>query len=496
MNALTAARAQMEVSLAFHMIFAALGIGMPLLMVIAEGLALKTGSAELRALARKWGKATALLFAVGAVSGTALSFELGLLWPGLMRFAGAVVGPAFALEGYAFFIEAIFVGLYLYGWDRLSPKAHWLCGIPVALSGMLSGIFVVAVNAWMQTPVAYTIAHGQASPTTGWAVFLAPAWPAMAVHSTISCYAATSFAVAGIYAWALFKAKSKASAAGKVEGAGEGGAESAASEESVKSNIVYHRYGLRVSLSVAVVAAILQLPSGHFVAQSVAKFQPIKLAAMEALYHTERGAPLLLGGLPDRAQQVVHGAIPFPKMLSLVAYDDLNATVRGLDEFPVDQWPNETVTHLAFDLMVSCGTILLGVSGLWALWLLRARRAKAKTPSDSKNPHPWLLQLTAYCAPLGFVALEAGWFVTEVGRQPWVVRGLLRTAEAVTPASGVRLSYWLFSVLYLSLGLVLISLLRALSRQPLPLRSAASVSSASSSASQSSGNSSGAEVAS
>jgi cytochrome d ubiquinol oxidase subunit I len=456
MNALTAARAQMEVSLAFHMIFAALGIGMPLLMVIAEGLSLRARSDSerdlLRALARKWGKATALLFAVGAVSGTALSFELGLLWPGFMRFSGAVIGPAFALEGYAFFIEAIFVGLYLYGWERLSPRHHWLCGLPVALSGMLSGIFVLAVNAWMQTPVGYVLRDAMAVPTDGWSVFRAPAWPAMALHSTLSCYAATSFAVAGIYALNLAKIRAKSTHH----------ANDISAKSTALDSVRYHQAGLRIALAVGITAVVLQLPSGHATAQSVARFQPIKLAAMEALYHSERGAPLLVGGLPDREGQVVRGAIRLPKMLSLIAYDDRNAWVRGLDDFAPDERPNELVTHLAFETMVMSGMTLLALSGLWIIWGLYAKRARTK---GLRPPVPLLLlKLTGLGAPLGFVALEAGWFVTESGRQPWVVRGLLRTAQAVTPASGITASFWLFSVLYLALGAALVTLLRALGK--------------------------------
>jgi cytochrome d ubiquinol oxidase subunit I len=430
MTPLTAARAQMEVSLAFHMVFAALGIGMPLLMLIAEGLWLRTGRQEFRGLARTWAKATALLFAVGAVSGTALSFELGLLWPGFMRFAGAVVGPAFALEGYAFFIEAIFVGLYLYGWDRLSPKGHFWCGVPVALSGLLSGAFVVAVNAWMQTPVAYTIVDGRAAPVVGHSVFLAPSWPAMALHSSLSAYAATGFAVAGVYAYGLLRGRDDA----------------------------HHRAGLRVALAVGAIAAALQLPSGHHSAQSVAREQPLKLAAMEALYHTERGAPLLVGGWPDRDREVVRYGIALPKLLSLVAFNDADAPVRGLREWPRDQRPNEQLTHGAFQLMVGSGTAMILLASLWALDRARSMRTRAAEPR-------WLLRATLACAPLGMLALEAGWFVSEAGRQPWVVRGLLRTRDAVTPASGLALSFWSFSLLYAGLGAALVSLLLGLARR-------------------------------
>lgn len=430
MSPLTAARAQMEVSLAFHMIFAALGIGMPLLMVLAEGLWLRTKKPEYRELARMWAKATALLFAVGAVSGTALSFELGLLWPGFMRFAGAVIGPAFAMEGYAFFIEAIFVGLYLYGWDKLSPRAHFLAGIPVAISGVLSGAFVVAVDAWMQTPVAFRVIDGRAAPTTGWAVFLAPSWPSMAIHSSLSCYAATAFAVAGVYAWGLLK----------------------------KREDDYHRAGLRLSLSVAAVAISLQMLSGHHSAQEVARTQPIKLAAMEALYHTERGAPLLIGGLPDRANERVNLAIPLPKMLSVLAYNDPNATVRGLREWPANERPNELFMHIAFQLMVGAGTALLAIAALFGLDRMRAQRTLADEPR-------WLLWAVLVGAPLGMLALEAGWFVTELGRQPWVVRGALRTADAVTPAQGITASFWSFTALYLALGASLITLLQGLAKK-------------------------------
>ncbi|MDP3275316.1 MAG: cytochrome ubiquinol oxidase subunit I [Deltaproteobacteria bacterium] len=430
MTPLNAARAQMEVSLAFHMVFAALGIGMPLLMLLAEGLWLKTHKPAYRAIARSWSKATAVLFAVGAVSGTALSFELGLLWPGFMRFAGAVVGPAFALEGYAFFIEAIFVGLYLYGWDRMPARMHFLCGIPVAISGLLSGIFVVAVNAWMQTPAAFVVVAGRAEPTHALAPFMAPSWGAMALHSTLSCYAATGFAVAGVYAYGQLKGRRDD----------------------------YHRTGLRIALSVGAIAAILQLVSGHHSAQSVAHTQPLKLAAMEALYHSERGAPLLVGGWPDRDARVVRYGIALPKMLSFVAFNDPNALVRGLESFDRDEWPNERATHIAFQLMVGAGMSMIAVSLAWLLDRLRGRKT-------GKDEPPWLLRAVFLAGPLGMLALEAGWFVSELGRQPWVVRGLLRTRDAVTPAEGITASFFVFSVLYVLLAAVLVTVLRGLAVQ-------------------------------
>src|SRR5688572_12307418 len=226
MDPLAAARAQMAVSLGFHMIFAAAGIAMPALMLMAEGLWLRTGQTHYRDLARTWAKATALLFAIGAVSGTALSFELGLLWPRFMELAGSIIGPAFALEGFAFFIEAIFLWLYLYGWDRLSPLAPWLCRIPVALSGLLSGILVCAVNAWMQAPVGFELdTLGRLTNIDPLATFRSPFWLPIALHSSLSCYIAVGFAVAGVYALGMLRGRADA----------------------------YHRSGLTLAMSLATV---------------------------------------------------------------------------------------------------------------------------------------------------------------------------------------------------------------------------------------------------
>lgn len=419
MNPLTAARAQMEVSLGFHMVFAALGIGMPLLMVIAEGLWLRTKREHYRQLARTWGKATALLFAIGAVSGTALSFELGLLWPRFMQEAGERIGPAFVMEGYAFFVEAIFVGLYLYGWDRLSAKAHFLCGIPVALSGVASGALVVAANAWMQLPI---LSDDPFAP------FESPVYPAMAVHSTLSCYIAVGFGVAGVCAVGMLRNE--------------------------KKNDAYHRSGLGISLAVAAIAAGLQLVSGDASAKAVARYEPAKLAAMEAHFETARGVPLVVGGLPDEAGRKVSYAIRLPKGLSFLAFGDPNAEVRGLEEFPSDERPHVLLPHLAFQTMVGCGTLLAVVGA--GYWLVRFRLRKA---ADKPLPR-LLLQALALASPLGFLALEAGWVVTEVGRQPWIIRGVMRTKDAVTPQPAVNVSFWGITLLYLTLGVVLVTLLR------------------------------------
>lgn len=418
MDTLLAARAQMEVSLAFHMIFAALGIGMPLLMLIAEGRWLRTGRAHYRVLARTWGKATALTFAVGAVSGTALSFELGLLWPRFMAEAGGIIGPAFALEGYAFFIEAIFLGLYLYGWDRLSPRAHWWTGVPVAVSGMMSGVLVVAANAWMQAPVAPAGAAAALAP------FLSPRWLDLALHSTLSCYIATGFAVAGVYAVGLLRGRDDA----------------------------YHRSAIRIALAVAAVTAVLQPISGDISARMAAKHQPAKLAAMEALYQTRTHAPLTIGGIPDDDAQRVRFGIEIPAGLSLLLAHDPAHEVTGLDAFPRDEWPNVMIVHIAFQVMVAAGFAMAGIGALF--WLLQWKR-RGREPRAL-----WVLLVAA--APLGYIALQAGWLVTEVGRQPWVIYGSMRTADGVTTVPGVPVTFFGFSLLYLLLGIALAVLLRAL----------------------------------
>jgi cytochrome d ubiquinol oxidase subunit I len=415
----------MEISLGFHMVFAALGIGLPLLFLIAEAQWLRTGRPHYRELAKQWARATALTFAVGAVSGTALSFELGLLWPRFMEAAGATVGSAFTLEGYAFFTEAIFLGLYLYGWDRLSARVHWLCAIPIALSGLLSGILVVAVNAWMQHPFAVLPGGEVVVNRAPIAPFTSPAWLHMSLHSSLACYIATGFAAAGVYALGLLRGR--------------------------KDD--YHRSGLRIALAVGGIAALLQPLSGDVSARAVAERQPIKLAAMEAFFETRAGAPLIVGGVPDVERGEVRFAIEIPKGLSLLAEHDPNAVVRGLNDFPRDEWPSVMITHFAFEVMVACAFALLAVA-LWYWWADR-RRANLRSP---------LLYALLIAAPLGFVALEAGWIVTEVGRQPWTIYQVMLTRDAVTPVRGVTGTLIGFAVLYAVLGTALSILLRRISQ--------------------------------
>lgn len=416
------ARWQMAFSLGFHMIFAAIGVGMPLLMLIAEGLWLRTKQEHYLNLAHTWAKVTGLLFAIGAVSGTALSFELGLLWPPFMQFAGSAIGPAFTLEGIFFFLEAIFLGLYLYGWDRLSPLAHWLTGIPVAVSGAASSVLVVATNAWMQHPVDAAILQSSPAAFDPLAAFRNPAWGIMALHSTLAAYAATTFAVAGVYAWGALRGR----------------------QDRLRAA------ALTITMVIGTLAALAMPVTGDMSGKQVARLQPTKLAALESQFRTEQGAPLRIGGWPDPDRGTVCCAIDIPGGLSWLAYGDARAEVQGLTAVPRDQWPNVRVTHVSFQLMVGAGGLMM----LAVLWFWLARRRRGSVLADRR-----LMWGLIAASPLGFLALEAGWIVTEVGRQPWIIYQVMRTADAVTPAAGVGLTFALLVALYLLLGATLLWLL-------------------------------------
>jgi len=422
MTDLFAARSQMAMSLAFHILFACAGIAMPALMVLSERMWLKTRKEVYLDLTKRWARGTAILFAIGAVSGTVLSFELGLLWPRFMKYAGAIIGMPFSLEGFAFFTEAIFLGLYLYGWDRLQPKVHLLTGILVAFSGMISGIFVVCANAWMNSPSGFELVNGEAVNIRPFAAMLNAAAFSQTLHMTIAAYLATGVAVSGIHAWMLLK----------------------------DSSNEFHRAALRIALPMTIAAAFLQPISGDISARSVAHRQPEKLAAMEGLFKTERGAPFHIGGIPDPKTETIPYSIAIPKLLSLMAYHDPNAEVRGLDEFPREDWPNTAVVHLAFQLMIGCGLLMLGVSAA-ALVLWWKKKA---LPTQQR-----LLQAFVIISPLGFIAVEAGWFVTEVGRQPWIIYRIMRTADAVTPMPWLIVPFLTYSAIYLFLAVIVTMLL-------------------------------------
>lgn len=432
MSDLLAARSQMAMSLAFHIIFAAIGIAMPLLMVVAEWLYLRTREEVYLTLAKRWAKGTAILFAVGAVSGTVLSFELGLLWPQFMNYAGAIIGMPFSLEGFAFFTEAIFLGIYLYGWKRVPPRAHLAAGVAVAVSGALSGIFVVIANAWMNSPTGFEIADGKPVNIDPIAAMMNPMALSQTLHMTIAAYAATGFAVAGIHAYLLRRDRRNP----------------------------FHRRALAIALVIGGAAALVQPLSGDLSAQAVAKYQPVKLAALEAHFKTQTGAPLRIGGIPDEESATTSYSLEIPGGLSLLAFHDTKARVQGLEDFPRDQWPNTLIVHTAFQLMVGMGMLMASVALWGAIFWWRRRRLP-----DGR----WFLRALMVTAPMGMLAIEAGWTVTEVGRQPWIIYGVMRTADAVTPMPGLVIPFIGFTLLYLFLaGMVVWLLFRQVAASPLP----------------------------
>ena len=415
MSDLLAARYQMAISLGFHIIFSAIGIAMPFLMAIAHWRWLRTGKPVYLDLTKAWSKGVAIFFATGAVSGTVLSFELGLLWPRFMEKAGAVIGMPFSWEGTAFFLEAIALGLFLYGWKRLPAWVHWGSGLFVGISGVVSGLFVICANGWMNSPTGFDWVNGQAVNIDPWAAMFNPAAWSEGLHMTIAAFEATGFAVAGVHAILLLK----------------------------NPGSLLHRHAYRIALTVAAVAAILQPLAGDFIAKDVAKRQPLKLAAMEALFVTSQPAPLVIGGFPSVKDRTVHFGIEVPRLLSFLANGDFSSEVKGLDAFPEENWPRVGIVHLAFDFMVGVGSFLavLGLGSLLLAW--KAERLLVD---------PRFLKGVAVALPLGFLALEAGWIVTEVGRQPWIIYGIMKTADAVTPMKGLIYPMALFSSVYLLLA--------------------------------------------
>jgi cytochrome d ubiquinol oxidase subunit I len=420
---LLAARSQMAVSLGFHILFAAAGIGMPLLMVIAEGRWLVTRDPIDLELTRRWARGTAILFAVGAVSGTVLSFELGLLWPAFMALAGPIIGMPFSLEGFAFFLEAIFLGIYLYGWDRVPPRVHWLAGVVIAVSGAVSGLFVVTANAWMNTPAGFRLVNGRAVDIDPIGAMMNPAAFQQMLHMTIAAYLAVSALAAGIHAFMLRR----------------------------EPDNRFHRRAFAIAFPIAAVMALLQPLSGDLSARQVAHRQPAKLAALEGQFETERRAPLRIGGLPDPRAEVTRHAIEIPGGLSFLAFHDFNAEVRGLKSFPRGDRPPVVVVHLAFQIMVACGMALLG-TGLLGAWIAWRRRGRPLPRA--------FLGLVVAVSPLGLVAIEAGWTVTEVGRQPWIIQGVMRTRDAVTPMPGLAVPFLTITLLYVFLAAIVLVLLK------------------------------------
>jgi cytochrome d ubiquinol oxidase subunit I len=426
-----AARSQMGFSLAWHIVLACFGVGLPGLVLFAEWRGIRTGDPNLRLLARRWARAMGLLFAVGAVSGTILSIEMGVLWSGLMANWGQVIGLPFAIEGIAFFIEAIFLGIYLYGWDRLSPRAHLLSGVPIFAAGLTSAFFVVTANAWMNTPAGYTLAHGKLASVDPLAAMFNPATGPETVHMILAALMVTAFGTASVYAVAMLRGRRDR----------------------------YHRLGLLLPLSAGVVLAPLQIVAGDWAARMVAAHQPVKLAAMEGLAKTTAGAPESIGGYYAGGR--LHGALRIPDGLSLLTRFSPHATIQGLDSVPAaDRPPLVTLVHLSFDTMVGIGFGLLALGG-WLAWSWWRRRDIPATR--------WFLRCVAVSGIATVIAMELGWITTEVGRQPWIVYRVMKVAAAVNPEPGIQYGFWAVVAIYAVLTVVTVAVLRHLTRSvPVP----------------------------
>jgi cytochrome bd ubiquinol oxidase subunit I len=422
------ARQMQALSFAVHIPLVCFGVAFPAMLMFVEWLYLRTGDELYRVLAKRWTKIMVALFAVGVITGTILSFEMGLLWPNFMATFGSVFGLGFAVEGFSFFVEAIFIGIYVYGWDRLSARAHFASGIPIVISGFTGSLMVISVNAWMNHPTGFRLSGGEAVDVHPVAALFANSylWHEM-IHMYVAAYIVVGFLVAGAYAFGRLR--------------GRWGR--------------YERTALAIPLTVAALAAPVQVLVGDWNGREVADAQPTKLAAIEGLPETRSGAPLhLLGWYTDH--QVKYG-VAIPKLLSLLAFHDPNATVQGLDVVPENDRPPVNAVRLAFQTMVGIGTLLAMIGVVFLAVRVRRKRLPEST---------WFYRALVIAGPLSVVALICGWVTTEVGRQPWVVYDVMRTSEAVTGAGGIPIGYATLALVYLGVGIGVAWILRRLARAP------------------------------
>jgi cytochrome bd ubiquinol oxidase subunit I len=426
-STLPAARSQMAFTLGFHIVLASLGVALPAMMLIANYRGLRHDDPDALKLAQRWSKATALTFAVGAVTGTVLSFEFGLLWPAFTGRFGEVFGVLFAIEGIFFFLEAIFIAIYIFGWKRLSPWTHFWTGVPVVIAGLGGAFSVVAVNSWMNQPQGYSPSTGDVTSVDVLKVIFNPAVPYEVPHMILAAYLVTGFLVASIYAVGMLRGR--------------------------RDRI--HRLGLLIPLTVACIATPIQFAVGDTAARSIAEHQPIKFAAMECVQTTSTHVPEYIFG--RCTADGMKGGIKIPGLDSFLVGWSTSTEVVGLDSVPPgDRPPFNTLLHWCFDAMVGICTLLIGL-GIWfgiAWW------RKRDFPRS-----PWFLRAVALSGLASVVALECGWIVTEVGRQPWIVYNVMRTEDAVTHASGVWVTFALILALYAALGVALVVTLRAMSRR-------------------------------
>jgi cytochrome d ubiquinol oxidase subunit I len=427
------ARAQMAFTLMFHIILVPLGVSWAFMTLIANYRAVRHGDRDALVLAQRWSKYMAVTFAVGAVTGTVLSFEFGLLWPRFMGQWGAAFGVPFAFEGVFFFTEAIFVAIYIFGWRRLRPWAHFWTGVPIVLAGICGSVSVVAANAWMNAPSGFTQnAEGSVVAVDPLRVIFNDSMPLQAAHMLVAAYLVGGFLVASVYATGMLRGRTDR----------------------------YHRLGFIIAFSVAAVATPIQMGVGDSLARWVYTNQPVKFAAIELVPTTSSDVPeTLLGRLNDDG--TVSGGIPIPGLASWLSDPSTgrSTVVQGLDTVPADERPTVrqvNIVHLGWDVMVGLGTLLFLLSAWYGLsWMFRRRMPASR----------WFLRAAAASGVLAVICMEAGWIVTEVGRQPWIVYGIMKVEDAVTGNTGVWVSFGAVVVLYLVVGATTILVLRGMSRR-------------------------------
>jgi cytochrome d ubiquinol oxidase subunit I len=428
------ARQMQALSFAAHIPLVCFGIAFPAIVLFVEWLGHRTGDPVYKTLARRWSKVMLALFAVGVVTGTILSFELGLLWPNFMATFGSVFGLGFAIEGISFFLEAIFIAIYVYGWGRLSPRAHLLAGIPIVVTGFSGSLMVITVNGWMNNPSGFRLENGKAVDVHPWSALFGNDyfWHEL-VHMYLAGFMVAGFVTSAFYALGWLRGRCSR----------------------------YDRTALVIPLTIAALAAPVQILVGDWAARDVAKTQPVKLAAFEGLGHTEKGAPVHILGWYD-GKEVEYG-IKIPKLLSFLSFHHLNAEVQGLDTVSKDDQPPVNVERFAFQTMVGIGSALALLAVVYLGAWLRSRRLPRSV---------WFYRAIVAAGPLALVALIAGWITTEVGRQPWVVYRVMRTEDAVTGAGGIPVGYATLALVYLGLAVAVAWILRRLSRVPLDLEPA------------------------
>jgi cytochrome d ubiquinol oxidase subunit I len=423
------ARQMQALSLAVHIPIVCFGIAFPAMILFVEGLYLRTGDTVYKALAKRWSKVALIIFAVGVVTGTILSFEFGLLWPDFMATFGEVFGVAFGLEGISFFLEAIFIAIYVYGWDRLSRRTHFLTGVPIVITGLTGSLTVISVNGWMNAPQGFDVVDGQVVNPQPWEALLNDHLWHELVHMYLAGYIVAGFLVAAYYARRWLRGDRDR----------------------------YNRTALVVTLSFAALAAPIQVIVGDWAGRQVAESQPVKLAAFEGLYETQEGAPFTIGGFYDTNRNEVRWGIEIPYLLSVLAKHDPTAEITGLQSVPAEDRPPVNVVRIAFQTMVGIGTFLALLGALFIFVRLRHGRLPRSK---------WFFRAVVVAGPLSVVCLIAGWVTTEVGRQPWIVYEVMRTKDAVTSADGLELGYVALIAVYLLLGVSVLWLLRRLAARP------------------------------